>query len=85
MKFSRLMDRLNALFDAHQRQHHRQRDDLKDALKKIRHKQRELEQRLAECDSELEQTRLQEKISILMAQRAKGLAMLKEMDDNDSG
>ncbi|MAD47694.1 MAG: hypothetical protein CMI02_20140 [Oceanospirillaceae bacterium] len=79
MKFSKLMNKLNDLFGRRQREQKIRRKDLKMALKKIRHKQRELEQRLQTCDSELEAGRLKEKISILQAQRAKGVAFLKEM------
>lgn len=80
MKYARLINKLNALFDPDQRIHQREKRRIKDGLRKIRHKQKELEKKLAASDSELEKRQLEEKISILVAQRAKGLALLKEMD-----
>ena len=78
MKFTKLIKKLNNLFDPQMRDQKSRRKDTKAALKKIRDKQHELEQRLKECSSDLEAKELQEKISILMAQRAKGLEFLKE-------
>lgn len=82
MKFAKLMDRINALFNAEQRERSRRRSELKVMLKKIRHKQHELEQQLADCNSELERTSLEEKISILNTQRSKGLELLKDMNQD---
>ncbi|WP_430461195.1 hypothetical protein ACQUQU_18510 [Thalassolituus sp. LLYu03] len=80
MKFSKLMKKLNALFSSEAREHARKKRELKNAMKKIRHKQKELEQELASCHDDFERKRLEEKISILSAQRAKGLELLREME-----
>ena len=80
MKFSKLMKKLNALFDAEAREHERKKRDLKTAMKKIRHKQKELEAELEACSNEQDRPGLEEKISILAAQRAKGLELLREME-----
>jgi len=79
MKFSKLMQQLNDIFDSDERQRKHKRKDMKAALKKIRNKQRELEQKLENCDSKLEAKALQEKIYILTAQRIKGVEFLKSI------
>jgi predicted nucleic acid-binding Zn-ribbon protein len=80
VKYSKLIKKLSALFDPDLRAHQRKKSKIKEGLKNIRHKQKELEKKLAATDSELEQRQLQEKISILTAQRAKGLELLKELE-----
>jgi len=83
MKFSRLVKKLNALFNQQQRHQQRQRKELAAALNKLKHKQHELKAKLQNCDSELERAELEEKISILSTQRRKGLEMLRELDNNE--
>ena len=69
MKISKMVKKLNALFDNHQRERQRQRKELKAALRKLRHKQHELDDALAECHEPTARQELEEKISILAAQR----------------
>lgn len=80
MKFSKLINKVNALFNAEAREQERRRRELKSAMKKIRHKQKELEAELSSCGNDDERARLEEKISILSAQRAKGLELLRDME-----
>ncbi|MCD8522694.1 MAG: hypothetical protein LRY66_16715 [Saccharospirillaceae bacterium] len=84
MKFSRLVKKLNALFNRKQRHKQRQRKELAAALNKLKEKQHELKDRLKNCDSELERAELEEKISILATQRRKGLHMLRETRRSES-
>lgn len=80
MKYSKLIKRLNALFDPDLRAHQRKKRSIKDGLKKIRHKQKELEAKLENASDGKDRKKLEEKISILIAQRAKGLELLREME-----
>ncbi|QQD20426.1 hypothetical protein GJQ54_01005 [Oceanospirillaceae bacterium ASx5O] len=82
MKISKMVKKLNALFDNHQRERQRQRKELKAALRKLRHKQHELDDALAACHEPTARQELEEKISILAAQRRKGLELLRELNDS---
>src|SRR5690606_41064556 len=49
---------------------------------KLRHKQHELDDALAACHEPTARQELEEKISILAAQRRKGLELLRELNDS---
>lgn len=81
MKIAKMVKKLNALFDNHQRERQRQRKELKAALHKLRHKQHELDDALAQCHEPTARQALEEKISILATQRRKGLELLRELNN----
>lgn len=81
MKVSKLVKKLNHIFDKQERERQRQREELKEVLRAIKSKQRELEEELEQCTAPELCKELEEKISILLTQRRKVLEILK---DNDS-
>lgn len=77
MKMKKLLKKMNLMLSRHEREKEKQRQELQDALQRLKDKQRELEQELAQCHDPARQQELEEKISILTAQRKKGLGNLR--------
>lgn len=82
MKLKELLDRVTELTMAERNVQLEQRKLLKTTLKQLRSKSRELEQNLDHEDNGDLRKELEEKLQIISTQRAKGLALLKELTEN---
>lgn len=82
MKKSKLFKKLHNLFSAKARENRQQRQELQDSLQLIKKKQKELKALLQDCHDPDERKALQEKISILQAQRGKGINKLRNPETN---
>ncbi len=81
MKLKELLDRVTELTTAERSVHLEQRKLLKTTLKLLSNKCRELEQKLDSENDQTQRKELEEKMKIISTQRSKGLALLKEIQD----
>ena len=77
MKTRKFMNKVACMLDKQKREQAEQRQELLDALRLLKKKQKELLLQLKECQDPAECQQLQEKISILKAQRGKGIGRLR--------
>lgn len=77
MKTKTLLEKLTTLFNRSNGEEQTAQQELKEALLLIKKKQKELRARLEEATAPEERQELQEKISILHAQRSKGIDKLR--------
>ncbi|MFY9180492.1 MAG: hypothetical protein WAO12_12045 [Venatoribacter sp.] len=80
MKMNKLISKLNHVFNKRAQQQLQDRLELQEALLLIKKKQKELKACLEECTDPEERKALQEKITILQAQRGKGIGKLRNPD-----
>lgn len=78
MKKNKLFSRLTRLFNKRKDQ---QRQELQASLLLLKQKQKQLKEQLEHCCTPEERQALQEKISILQAQRFKGINKLRQPDE----
>jgi predicted metal-dependent enzyme (double-stranded beta helix superfamily) len=77
----KLLEKLRAFFDQDAQDREANLEDLKEVLKKLKKKEKQLK---AECEAEADEERKQvicKEVSILHAQRKKGLRLLQEDKD----
>ena len=77
MKTSKIVSLFNQLFNGQNEEQDAERIELKEALQLIKNKQKELKALLECTENSEERKELQEKISILQAQRSKGIDRLR--------
>lgn len=80
MRTKKLLEMLTALFSRANTEQEQAQAELKEALQLIKKKQKELRLRLQKAEDPEERKELQEKISILHAQRSKGIDKLRNPD-----
>jgi len=85
MKSHKLLKKLKRFMSAEKRDQIAQRDSLKVLLKKLRKRRNALRDALKEADGKSDRQRIKEKITILNVQRKKGVALLKQLQDKDTG
>ncbi len=78
MKQKKLLDRLRVFFDSDERERQQQIDDISAVLKKLKKRERKLKERLSKEEDEQVRSRLEQDISVIYAQRKKGVKILKE-------
>lgn len=78
MKLKHLLNNLSDLMDADHREQIRRYDEMKKVLKKLKKKRDELRDKLESAEDE-EAEHIRERLEILVAQRTKGIAALKEI------
>lgn len=78
MKLKNLLDSLSHLLDADRREQVRKYDDMKKVLKKLKKKRNELREELETAQGE-EAEKIRQRLDILVSQRRKGIAALKEI------
>lgn len=82
MKTKTLLEKLTTLFNRQNNEEKIAEQELKEALLLIKKKQKELRARLEEATDPEERKELQEKITILHAQRSKGIDKLRNPDQS---
>lgn len=75
----KLLEKLQAFFDADQQEKAKHRKEIKKVLKELKQKERLLQQKLEHCHDTDKVLELDQELEIIYAQRIKGVKIVKEM------
>jgi DNA gyrase/topoisomerase IV subunit A len=78
MKVKKLLKSLSELMDSDRREQIRHYDEMKKVLKKLKKKRDELREELEQAD-EGSREKIAQRLEIIVAQRRKGIALIKEL------
>ncbi len=78
MKLAKLIDTLTTLLNADRREQLRRYDEMKTVLRKLRRKRNELLDELEQAQGE-EREKIQRRLDVVIAERARGIAILREL------
>jgi hypothetical protein len=82
MKLKKLLSKAEALFDSGQRERKAKKKHIKKVLKKLRSYEEKLATMLQEETDQAAAEKLRRKISLVHAQRKKGLSLMQHFSDN---
>ncbi|HFD88086.1 MAG TPA: hypothetical protein ENJ35_10485 [Gammaproteobacteria bacterium] len=82
MKPSKLVKKLKALLSNKEQKRKKHRKELKELLKRMKKKEKVLQESLATETDQAMKDRIDKEISILHAQRKKGLKVLKSLEES---
>lgn len=78
MKLDKLIETLANLLNAERREQLRRHEEMKTVLRKLRKKRNELLDELEQAEGE-EREKIQRRLDIVIAERARGIAILREL------
>jgi hypothetical protein len=81
VKLKRLLSKVEEFLSAKERKRRADKSDMRDVLEKLKKKERKLKAQVAESHDDEERARLQSRLKVVHAQRRKGIAALKALDD----